>query len=103
MTRRVPVVLNQGGGEDARRTVERWRDHLASFEVVRGVLSLDAFSRAWVEESLVLERVVSLLDGEKRTAMVSLLQAWNERNLGLFEAAIDALAQYLAGIAVDRE
>lgn len=103
MNRPVLVVLNQVGADGGPRTVETWRSHLASFEVVRGVLSLDAFSRAWVEESLVLERVVSLLDGEKRTAMVALLRAWNERNLGTFEAAIDAMAQYLAGIALDRE
>jgi hypothetical protein len=103
MNRPVLVVLNQVGVDGAGRTLEQWRSHLASFPVVRGVLSLDAFSRAWVEESLVLERVVSLLDGEKRTAMVGLLRAWNERNLGVFEAAIDAIAHYLAGIAVERE
>jgi len=103
MNRPVLVVLNQVGAENARRTVEHWRSHLASFEIVRGVLSLDAFSRAWVEESLVLERVVGLLDGEKRNAMVGLLRAWNDRNLRIFDASIEAIAQYLAGIGVDRE
>jgi GTPase SAR1 family protein len=103
MGRPVLVVLNQVGLDDAGRAVERWRRHLASTAVVRGVLSLDAFSRAWVEESLVLERVVDLLEGDKRAAMVRLLRAWNARNLRGFEAAIDALARYLAGIAVDRE
>jgi GTPase SAR1 family protein len=103
MNRPVLVVLNQVGTDGASGTVEQWRTHLASFEVVRGVLSLDAFSRAWVEESLVLERVVGFLDGEKRSAMVRLLRAWNDRNLVVFDAAIDAMTQYLAGIAVDRE
>jgi hypothetical protein len=103
MKRPVLVVLNQVGIDGASGTVEQWRTHLASFEVVRGVLSLDAFSRAWVEEGLVLERVVGFLDGEKRSAMVRLLQAWNARNLAVFGAAIDAMTEYLAGIAVDRE
>jgi len=103
MNRPVLVVLNQVGPDGARRGMERWRSHLASFPVVRGVLALDAFSRAWVEETLVLERVVSLLEGDKRTAMVGLLRAWNDRNLGVFDASIEAIAQYLAGIAVDRE
>jgi GTPase SAR1 family protein len=103
MTRPVLVVLNQVGVEDAGRMVERWRRHLASFEVVRGVLSLDAFSRAWVEESLVLERVASLLDGDERTAMAGLLRAWNGRNLRVFDASIEAIAQYLAAVGVDRE
>jgi hypothetical protein len=103
MARPVLVLLNQVGAATAGQTVEQWRSSLASFPVVRGVLSLDAFTRAWVEESLVLERVVDLLDGDKRTAMVRLLHAWNDRNLRVFDAAVDALAQYLAAIAVDRE
>jgi hypothetical protein len=103
MSRPVLVLLNQVGPPDAAATAERWRSHLAAFPVVRGVLPLDAFSRAWVEESLVLERVAGLLDGDKRAAMERLLGAWNERNLAIFDAAVDAIAQYLAGIAVDRE
>jgi len=103
MNRPVLVVLNQVGTAAAGAAVERWRSHLASFEIVRGVLSLDAFSRAWVEEGLVLERVVTVLEGEKQRAMVGLLRAWNERNLRVFEEAIAAIAHYLAGIALDRE
>jgi hypothetical protein len=103
MDRPVLVVLNQVGGEDAGRVLARWRAHLASTAVVRGVLWLDAFSRAWVEESLVLEQVVPLLDGDKRAAMQRLLRAWNDRNLDIFSASIDAIAEYLAALAADRE
>lgn len=103
MARPVLILVNQVGPATAQQTVEQWQSSLASFGVVRGVLSLDAFSRAWVEESLVLERVVDLLEGDKRTAMLRLRDAWNDRNLRVFDAAVDALAQYLAGIAVDRE
>ncbi len=103
MNHPVLVVLNQVGGDDAGRTVERWRSHLAPFEVVRGVLSLDAFSRAWVEEGLVLERVATLLVGDKRAAMGRLLRAWNDRNLRVFDASVEAIAQYLAAIGADRE
>jgi GTPase SAR1 family protein len=103
MQRPVLVVLNQVAVADAGRMLERWRRHLASLEVVRDVLSLDAFSRAWVEESLVLERVAGLLDGDKRAAMARLLRAWNDRNLKVFDASTEAIAQYLAGLAVERE
>jgi len=103
MGRPVLVVLNQVGDADGAATVRRWQRHLAAFSVVRGVLSLDAFSRAWVEESLVLERVAGLLEGDKRAAMERLVRAWNERNLGVFDASADAIAHYLAEIAVDRE
>lgn len=103
MGRPVLVVLNQVEVQDTGGMVERWRSHLARFDVVRGVLPLDAFSRAWVEESLVLERVAGLLDGDKRAAMGHLLGAWNDRNLRVFDASVETIAQYLAAIGVDRE
>jgi hypothetical protein len=103
MKRPVLVLLNQVGVEDSGRTLERWRAHLASTPVVREVLSLDAFSRAWVEESVVLERVAHLLDGDKRAAMRRLLRAWNDRNVKIFDASTEAIAQYLAALAVERE
>lgn len=103
MNRPVLVLLNQVGPGDAGATLEHWQRYLAPFEVVRGVLSLDAFSRAWVEESLVLERVVGLLDGERRAAMVRLVRAWNERNLRVFEQASQVMAEYLAEVATDQE
>jgi GTPase SAR1 family protein len=103
MGRPVLVLLNQVGTQDPRGAVERWREHLSRFEIVRDVLALDAFSRAWVEESLVLERAVDLLEGDARRAMAALVRAWNDRNLGVFGRSVDALADYLAGLATDRE
>jgi hypothetical protein len=103
MGRPVLVVLNQVGTDGAGGSVGEWRTHLASSEVVRDVLSLDAFSRAWVEESLVLERVVGLLEGGKRAAMARLVRAWNDRNLRVFEQSVEAVARYLAEVAADRE
>ena len=103
MNRPVLVVLNQVGTTDARATVARWRTHLASVAVVRDVLTLDAFSRAWVEESLILERVTGLLEGDKRAAMQRLVRAWNDRNLRVFDASIDALARYLGEVATERQ
>ena len=103
MNRPVLVVLNQVGANDTGSARERWRQYLASFPVVRDVLPLDAFSRAWVEEAIVFERVLALLDGERRAAMERLLRAWNDRNLRVFDQAVAAMAEYLADIAVDRE
>jgi hypothetical protein len=103
MGRPVLVLLNQVGAGGGRDLLARWERHLAPFPIVRGVLSLDAFSRAWVEESLVLERVVDLLAGEKRSAMARLVRVWNARNLGVFGESIQALAEYLSTVAADRE
>jgi Domain of unknown function (DUF3482)/50S ribosome-binding GTPase len=103
MKRPVLVLLNQVGVAGVDRTVERWQSYLAAFDVVRGVLSLDAFSRAWVEEGVVLARVADLLEGDKRAAMGRLVQAWNARNLRVFDASIEAITEYLATLATDRE
>ena len=103
LERPVLVLLNQVGAADVASTVGRWERHLASSPVVRGVLSLDAFSRAWVEESVVLERVTPLLEGDKRAAMDRLVRAWNDRNLRVFDASVDTLARYLVEVALDRE
>ncbi|MFT7542474.1 MAG: putative GTPase, partial [Gammaproteobacteria bacterium] len=53
------VVLNQTGGtaEEARRLSDEWRAFLADQPVVRGVLALDAFTRSWVQEDQLFERV----------------------------------------------
>jgi hypothetical protein len=103
MDRPVLVLLNQVGMEHSRRSFDAWCVRLQSFPIVRDVLPLDAFSRTWVEESLVLERVSGLLDDEKQAAMTRLLEAWNRRNRSVFQDAVGALAGYLAGIAADRE
>jgi hypothetical protein len=99
----VLVVLNQVGTADVASAVARWERHLTPVPVVRGVLSLDAFSRAWVEESVLLARVVQLLEGDKRAAMERLVRAWNDRNLRVLDESVDALARYLAETGLDRE
>jgi hypothetical protein len=103
MNRPVLVLLNQMGPGDADMMQERWRQHLAACAIVRGVLSLDAFSRAWVEESLLLDRVTALLQGDKQAAMRRLRSAWDARNLRVFGDCLDVIARYLAEIAADRE
>ncbi|MEM9553918.1 MAG: DUF3482 domain-containing protein [Acidobacteriota bacterium] len=106
----VPVLLllNQTGElgerpELLREARERWRRHCERFGVVHGVLPLDAFSRAWVQESRLLEEVEALLPEARRPAMAALRAAWDARNLEVFERAVDAMADYLVRSGRDRE
>ena len=106
--RPVVLLLNQtGGGEVAPEAqaarVESWRHYADRWPAVGEVLALDAFSRFWVQESLLFERVGSLLPAERRQAMEALTSAWNRRNDEVFERAVSAMARYLQEAAADRQ
>jgi len=102
MKRPVLLLLNQVGREgDAlvstwRRAVERW-------PVVSDVLALDAFTRCWVEEGVLLQRVEPLLPEPKRETMRALRVAWDERGLAVFRSCCGWIADYLGRAAADRE
>lgn len=102
----VIVLLNQTGEPKASRDeaeVAEWRDHLSRWEVVRHVLSLDAFARCWVQERELLDLVGEVLPEEKQPACEQLLLAWRERDLETFAKATDVLGRWLAESASDSE
>ncbi|MEM7586179.1 MAG: DUF3482 domain-containing protein [Acidobacteriota bacterium] len=106
--RPIVLLLNQTGGGDASSaarslSVERWRQFAERWPVVRDVLALDAFSRCWVQESVLLERIVDLLPAELQPLMSELEEAWNHRNLAVFERSVEAMARTLHAAAIDRE
>lgn len=106
--RPVLLLLNQTGTASFRPQVEearltRWRTHTASYEVVDDVLSLDAFSRCWVQERLLFDRVQALLPAAEKPVMAALRSAWEARNLVVLDRALESLARYLAATAIDRE
>ena len=106
LERPVLVLLNQTGATDtheAEALARDWALHLEPWRHVRGVLALDAFTRCWVQEGLLLERVSELLPAAKRPAMAGLIHAWNGRNLAVLERAVAALATLLTETAADRE
>jgi hypothetical protein len=101
------VLLNQTGVPRPRRDEEaeeaRWRAHVAQYDVVRNVLTLDAFARCWVQEITLLRAVAEVLPAPKRPAFERLQAAWMGQRLGQFGAALEALAAQLARAACDRE
>jgi hypothetical protein len=101
----VIVLLNQMGeavpaADDA---VARWEKFVAGWPIVAHVLPLDAFTRCWVQEGVLLERVEDVLPPERRPVMRALAQVWQERNLAVFERASLALGAYLVAAAADQE
>ena len=105
--RPVILLLNQAGParprEEERREEDAWRRALGSFNEVRGALTLDAFARCWVQEDQLFAMLHNALPAEKLAALEALRAAWRERNLEVFEASVDALAQELAVVLADRE
>ena len=102
MRRPVLVLLNQAG-RDGAASIERWRAATATREVVRDVLSLDAFARCWTEEGLLLQRIEELLEGTAREAMRGLREAWIRQNLDRFRQSCASMAGYIGRAALDRE
>jgi hypothetical protein len=102
----VIVVLNQTGPPldtaDARAEVERWRAWAARHMLIRDVLSLDAFTRCWVQEGVLFERVVDSLAEDARDTMRGLVEAWHMRNAEIFGDAIGSVATFLTSAATDR-
>jgi hypothetical protein len=81
----------------------RWRSFLEPWKIVKDVMTLDAFTRSWTEESAVLERIISVLHGDKRRAMGVLTEAWNQRNLAVFRSSCSLISRYITRAALDRE
>ncbi len=103
----VIVLLNQLGAprEAALEAadVERWRNRLCAFAPVREVLPLDAFARCWVQELTLLRAIENALDGEQRSLMGRLREAWQAQREQTFDAAMSSIATSLARLATATE
>jgi hypothetical protein len=105
--RPVLVLLNQTGevaSPEARAADEvRWREHVRGRACVRGVLSLDAFTRCWVEEGLLFERIRELLPPERRDLAEAWLERWRRENGFVLARSVQALARLLGEAAAAYE
>lgn len=102
----VLVLLNQAGagaGAAGAPDLETpWRVHLAAYPIVKAVLALDAFTRCWVEEHALLDRVVDVLPPPRQSVGRALASAWAARNVDAYRRAVDRLAAHVARAAADR-
>lgn len=103
----VIVLLNQIGAPREPSTEsheqKRWEDHLQDFEVVKDVLSLDAFARCWIQEDQLLARVEGVLPFAKRKVFQRLRRLWDQKNREVFRQSMDVVARLLAATCVDSE
>jgi hypothetical protein len=103
----VLLLLNQAGPPRSREAEAadeaRWEKALAAHVRDRGIVTLDAFARCWVQEDRLLREAAALLPEGKRGEMERLRAAWRSRNLEVFHASMRTIAEHLAQTALDRE
>lgn len=100
------VLLNQTGppraaGEEAAE-IARWREALGARSHIESVLSLDAFARCWLQESVLLREVAHALPEAKQPAFARLAAAWHVEREAQFDSAMAAVATPIARAACDR-
>ena len=103
----VIVLLNQIGPPRASREeaadIARWRDAIGAWPLVRGILSLDAFARCWVQEGALLAEVARALPDNKQAGFARIVAAWQAERWRRFNEAMAAIAAPLACASCDRE
>ncbi|NGZ03092.1 MAG: DUF3482 domain-containing protein [Nitrospira sp. WS238] len=102
----VIVLLNQTGppkDRDSQERLERpWKEYFSRYGFVRGVHSLDAFSRCWVQEGILFETIRSVLPPDDGQLMSRLFTVWQKANLVVFHTATEQWAKLLARAASAR-
>ena len=106
----VLALLNQLGPAGAAANAEaedslaaRWQQRLAAAPGVQAVLPLDAFSRCWVQESVLWRAVAHAMPASKRAAFARLQTAWQQRQAAIWRTAMAELARRMARAALDVE
>lgn len=105
--RPVLLLLNQTGAPaaPAEREAEaaRWRAFAAGHAPVRDVLPLDAFTRCWIQEGVLFERVRALVPADRRDLVDDLVAGWQASQRETLRASVAVLAAPLALAAADAE
>ena len=102
----VLAILNQSGdikpsnSEDSR--ISEWRDVLARHAVVRNTLSLDSYTRCWLQELILYEEIGHVLPERDHNCYVTLARVVQADHQDRFGVSINALAEYLLSVARDK-
>jgi GTP-binding protein EngB required for normal cell division len=101
----VVVLLNQTGlpGSSSMEAaeLESWRTHLQQFEIVREVLTLDAFARCWVQEDILMDSLAPLMQGSKIPTFQQIKRAWAQRNVEVFQTSVRLISEQLTAALFD--
>lgn len=102
----VIVLVNQTGLIDPRqqRQLEsKWKQHVITQEGIKGVISLDAFTRCWIQEGVLWDHITQTLPVEKQPTMEKLGKAWYASQRQILVSSMTHLARLLIETALDEE
>jgi len=102
----VIVLLNQTGladPEQQRQLQSHWKQQWPTHAVIKDVMSLDAFTRCWVQEGLLWTRITQLLPDHQQPVMEHLATAWREQQQHTLHRSMGAIAHMLVETAKDSE
>jgi hypothetical protein len=71
------------------------------FEIVRDVLTLDAFARCWVQEDKLMESLAPLMGGSKIPTFMQIQRAWVQRNVNVFQTSVRLISEQLTAALFD--
>lgn len=103
----VIVLLNQMGkpktSEAEQTDIDRWKDAMKGYPIVRSVLPMDAFARCWVQEYALFDAITKAIPEELQATMDSLCEIWSRQRRAAYNSSIQALTLYLEKLSKDRE
>ena len=102
----VIVLVNQTGlidPQQQRQLESHWKQHWVTQDVIKDVMSLDAFTRCWVQEGVLWDRITRALPPEKQPTMERLGRAWSSTHRQIFDSSMTYLARLLIETALDGE
>jgi len=93
-------LASPAAGDDP---VGTWETAMRRWPIVKHVVPLDAFTRCWVQEGVLLRQVESVLPEARRPLMRALTEVWRRRSLAVFDESAARIGAYLAAAAADHE
>lgn len=76
-----------------------WRHAAKRFPIIRDVINLDAFTRCWIQEGVLLKRLRDVVPPSEQELTGKLLQAWIQQQTHTFNQAMAAISSHLANVA----
>ncbi len=103
----VIVLLNQLGEirptDEENREVQKWKDFLAEYKFIAGVLPMDAFARCWAQEYELWNVIGEAVNEVSKPAFISLKSTWVRQKQAIYSSSVEAMADYMVKVVNDKE
>lgn len=102
----VLAILNQSGDpkpiEQESANIIEWRNTLAGYPVVSKTISLDSYTRCWLQELTLIDEIGHVLK-EQSNDYLNLAKIVHAGYQKRFDESIDIISEYLVNLTQDKE